>query len=665
MPLRKQPPKHRRPYLKPAASEADLRGTNRPPQTIRHVASKSSFRLHRPSYYLLRQTTLLDEMDLSRPKVSVTITFSVPGTHPPVYVASSLTNPPWAPVEMSIKDERTPAGDLVFEKSFDAVESGEYQYKFRLGPGDWWVCDENAPIVSDEAGNRNNLLVVTPPQSPALDRGETSSARSILSTPEVENLATTDEPKDGEGSGSPLDTAPDPLPSTVVDQVPNAEQPAYSDKKPASLMEEASKSTAEAEPAVESEPAEANSSHTKLDSQKPVLLPSVVIEKTDDKPAYGDDLGANATQGQQEAHAKRAADAEPDKVVVTGDVEEPKELSKLRLVPKSEIPAEISNAEDQHSPLLPHEAFEPLADEAPLLPHERSTSVSNTESEDDEDAVASTDFAPVEFDGDIPLFRHESISLASSDSPPRSPSQSRPKSHASLKDMMDEEDVNDPSIEPFPTRRETIYEHLQGLANRMEVDCSLPEASETSPRRKNSRSSSEMLPPPSPLDSIKEDEEIEEEDLNKSPSLVAPAHLVDQSVAAEPTPPLTPKNDVHATRQDRADSLVTVTGEDTPKDVKDQASDTDSSKSQLDEPIELPELRPSSLRPASMRPPSLAPPVGNRDISRPGTSHSAKITPNKQSSSFMINFWNSLFGSWLAPVVRWFSRVCGGRKRAT
>lgn len=500
-------------------------------------------------------------------------------------------------------------------------------------------------------------MVVTPPQSPALDRGEASSARSTLSTPEVENLATSDEPEDGEGSGSPLDTAPEPLPSTVVDQVPNAEQPAYSDKELANLGE-ASRSTAEA--------AEANSSHSELDSQKPVLLPSVVIEKTDNTPAYGDDLGPNATQGQQEAHAKRAADAEPDKVVVTGDVEEPKELSKLRLVPKSEIPAEISNAEDQHSPLLPHEASEPLPDEAPLLPHERSTSVSNTTSEDDEDAVASTDFAPVEFDGDVPLFRHESISLAASDSPPRSPSQSRPKSHASLKDMMDEEDVNDPSIEPFPTRRETIYEHLQGLANRMEVDRSLPEASETSPRRKNSRSSSsEMLPPPSPLDSIKEDEEIEEEDVNKSPSLSAPAHLADQSVAAEPTPPLTPKNDGNATRQDRADSLVTVTGEENPKDFKGHASDTDSSKSRLDEPIELPELRPASLRPASLRPASLAPPGGHTDVSRPGTSHSAKITPNKQSSSFMINFWQSLFGSWLAPVVRWFSRVCGGRKRAT
>ncbi|KAK7530155.1 uncharacterized protein J3D65DRAFT_640359 [Phyllosticta citribraziliensis] len=84
-------------------------------------------------------------MDLSRPKIPVTITFYHPSTSPPVFVATSLTNPPWQVVEMDVKQERTPSGDLIFEKKFDAVEAGEYQYKFRLGPGDWWVCDDNAP----------------------------------------------------------------------------------------------------------------------------------------------------------------------------------------------------------------------------------------------------------------------------------------------------------------------------------------------------------------------------------------------------------------------------------------------------------------------------------------------------------------------------------------
>lgn len=486
---------------------------------------------------------------------------------------------------MSVKDERTASGDLVFEKSFDAVESGEYQYKFRLGPGDWWVCDESAPIVCDDAGNRNNLLLVTPPQSPALDKG---GPRSTSSAPEVaaEDATTSDKLKDGEG-----------------------------------------------------------------DTQNNISVPSVVIEKTDDEPAHGDDLGANATQGQQDAHEKRAADAEPDKVVVTGDVEEPKELSRLKLVPESELPAETPTMEDQHSPLLPHEELEPLSDdEAPLLPHERSTSVSNAGSEAGEDAIAAADFAPVEFDGDMPLFRHESISVSAVDSPPRSPSQSQHKSHTSLKDIMDEEDINDPSIEPFPTRRETIYEHLQTLASRREVDIALPEDIDTSPRRKTSRSSSEHIPPASPLDSIKETEESEGEDVDELPSRTIPEPVVERPIPAVPTPPLTPKDDEDGKRHDRADSLVTVTGEENSRDAEGQSNDTDGTKG-----LSNPEPHSASLEPSA----------ASAEVDRPSTSHSAKVTPNKQNSSFMIKFWNNLFGSWLGPVVRWFTRVCGGQGRAT
>lgn len=59
-------------------------------------------------------------------------------------------------------------GELEFKHEFEA-EPGEYQYKFRLGPGDWWVLDETKPTVDDGTGIRNNLLVVEPkPQQPKL-----------------------------------------------------------------------------------------------------------------------------------------------------------------------------------------------------------------------------------------------------------------------------------------------------------------------------------------------------------------------------------------------------------------------------------------------------------------------------------------------------------------
>jgi len=52
-----------------------------------------------------------------------------------------------------------PSGEWEFSKTFPAAK-GEYQYKFRLGPGDWWVCDESQPTVDDGFGDRNNVLVV-------------------------------------------------------------------------------------------------------------------------------------------------------------------------------------------------------------------------------------------------------------------------------------------------------------------------------------------------------------------------------------------------------------------------------------------------------------------------------------------------------------------------
>ncbi|KAA8563961.1 hypothetical protein EYC84_011964 [Monilinia fructicola] len=57
----------------------------------------------------------------------------------------------------------------VFSKAVEVEEGKEYQYKFRIGDGDWWMSDEDAPIVTDDIGNRNNLLTVPvkPSSSPA------------------------------------------------------------------------------------------------------------------------------------------------------------------------------------------------------------------------------------------------------------------------------------------------------------------------------------------------------------------------------------------------------------------------------------------------------------------------------------------------------------------
>jgi hypothetical protein len=73
-------------------------------------------------------------------KRCVTITYKNPGTQPPVYIAGTLTSPQWQPVEM---DHEAPC-DGSFYKTFQDVDPGEYQYKFRFGTGDWWGIDETA-----------------------------------------------------------------------------------------------------------------------------------------------------------------------------------------------------------------------------------------------------------------------------------------------------------------------------------------------------------------------------------------------------------------------------------------------------------------------------------------------------------------------------------------
>lgn len=77
-------------------------------------------------------------------KTSVKISYTHPGTQPPVYIITSLSSPPWETIEMQLSEEKTDAGEFLFYKEFDDVEEGEYQYKFRLGLGDWWVLDETA-----------------------------------------------------------------------------------------------------------------------------------------------------------------------------------------------------------------------------------------------------------------------------------------------------------------------------------------------------------------------------------------------------------------------------------------------------------------------------------------------------------------------------------------
>lgn len=77
-------------------------------------------------------------------KVHKTITYANPGTQPPLYLAGSFSDPQWQPQEMEFT--KSDNDNHHFHKSIVIEPGREYQYKFRNGPGDWWILDESAPV---------------------------------------------------------------------------------------------------------------------------------------------------------------------------------------------------------------------------------------------------------------------------------------------------------------------------------------------------------------------------------------------------------------------------------------------------------------------------------------------------------------------------------------
>lgn len=85
---------------------------------------------------------------------NVQFSFACPGAQPPVFIAGSFTDPPWQVQEMDhmlekpkgVDPNSQPVGPHYrFIKNIN-VREGRWQYKFRFGPGDWWVCDEGTEI---------------------------------------------------------------------------------------------------------------------------------------------------------------------------------------------------------------------------------------------------------------------------------------------------------------------------------------------------------------------------------------------------------------------------------------------------------------------------------------------------------------------------------------
>ena len=147
-------------------------------QTVRPLAKL------RPSWIGPPRQELPKTPGVQAMKQHATVQYSSPGLQPPVYIFTNLSDPQWDAVEM--RADKNDKGEFDFIQSFD-VEEGEYQYKFRLGPGDWWVCDETRTTVDDGSGNKNNLFAVKssplkPEQPAAPPKANTAASPSEVQT---------------------------------------------------------------------------------------------------------------------------------------------------------------------------------------------------------------------------------------------------------------------------------------------------------------------------------------------------------------------------------------------------------------------------------------------------------------------------------------------------
>ncbi|KAK4985609.1 hypothetical protein LTR50_005874 [Elasticomyces elasticus] len=122
---------------------------------------------------------------------TVRITYSHPGTRPPVYIVTSLSKPQWDVLEMS---SRSKGEEFEFYYDFDGVEEGEYQYKFRLGPGDWWVLDQKQTMAVDSSGNMNNVIDVAAAHEKLAEkpRAVTETAAAAVPVQELEKTTRAD-----------------------------------------------------------------------------------------------------------------------------------------------------------------------------------------------------------------------------------------------------------------------------------------------------------------------------------------------------------------------------------------------------------------------------------------------------------------------------------------
>ncbi|KAK1996756.1 hypothetical protein LX36DRAFT_579835 [Colletotrichum falcatum] len=352
--------------------------------------------------------------------VSVTITYKKPGTQPPIFVAGSFSDPQWQPQEMQFTTED--GGEHTFHKNIEVPPCSQIQYKFRVGQGDWWVLNEDAPTVTDASGNRNNILIAPEPhedKQPNGDNGQTSfEAPGIMdaSNSAAASAATQPEPKP-KAVDHLKDEERQRLSSTPIEKVADTA---------AEVADSAAKLDAEEDTTYPELPSKGVS---QLKDEERKRLSSTPIEKVADTAAEVADSAARLDAEEDTTRPEplsRGVDRLKD--------EERRSLSSTPVDQVASVAAEV-------------------ADSAQALDADKYS--------EDMDNVD---------DGSTPLFAHEALGPYESSGSDEDDASKGLDHHGIVDYDVDKYDLNDPTLERWPSNRSGIIDAVRKVETGLNED---------------------------------------------------------------------------------------------------------------------------------------------------------------------------------------------------
>ncbi|TDZ39753.1 hypothetical protein CTRI78_v010465 [Colletotrichum trifolii] len=390
--------------------------------------------------------------------VSVTITYRQPGTQPPIFVAGSFSDPQWQPLEM---DFATEEGEHTFYKNVEVPPSTQIQYKFRVGLGDWWVLNEGADTVTDDSGNRNNILTAPASQhyteingskanGHAAERPDTntsnmdaSEAAAAHSRAQLEPKSKVDHLKDGERQR---------LSSTPIEQVADTAAEVADTAQKLDRVDEARLVPPKAVQGLKDE-----------ERQR---LSGTPIEQVANTAAEVADT-AQKLDREDEPHL-----APPHKGVQGLKDEERQRLSSTPIEQVANTAAEVADTaqklyrEDERYLAL-HKGVQGLKDEErQRLSSTPIEQVANTAAEVADtaqklDMDQDLDEEDVADDGPPPLFSHEALGSYEPEASDEEDEAARTSNHGTVDYDVDKYDLNDPTLERLPSSRDAIMDAVR------------------------------------------------------------------------------------------------------------------------------------------------------------------------------------------------------------